>query len=545
MLTTTVTRQSNGTPIEGWLVRYAVNDAGGALVGGANGQVVEVRTGADGRATAEVSPTASGAASSRIDVQLIRPAGFGGSDAPRLIVGSGTTVVNWGGGTPYLPPNAGGAIPNSPLTASPLRQSPPAGASPQTPIPTLPPGTTIPTSPTFPANPSGPAAAIPSIPAGRPQIEIEISGQPQVQVGGQAVFEITMRNTGNAPATNVVLTDRFDPGFSSQRDPNRNLNLENRGQPTLAPGDSKTLTVTFNVLTAGDLCHDVTVTCAEGVTISKRACVKAVQPAPQRTAAMKVEKDGPLQGVQGQTVLFTITVKNVGELPLVDINLLDEYPPTLLQPRPTEQNIQVVSGTIRRTIPRLEVGQQQRYEVPCVCLQPSRDVNTLARAQAQTDPPSAAPIETADDHTLEILPARNAAAPPAGPAASGAAGTLSVQTVFYNRQARVGARATCQITVANLSDTPDEQVQLRVIFPPELTPDPTAVQAPPGVRAEVVGNELRFTPIAQLRKEEKQAYLIPMNALQPGVVDVTAQVISRNVPLPGVSKVERLEIVGR
>ena len=47
-LTTTVTRQTNGTPIEGWIVRYALADGGGALSGGGAGQVVEMRTDARG-----------------------------------------------------------------------------------------------------------------------------------------------------------------------------------------------------------------------------------------------------------------------------------------------------------------------------------------------------------------------------------------------------------------------------------------------------------------------------------------------------------------
>lgn len=548
VLTTTVTRQSNGTPLEGYLVRYAVNDGGGTLSGGGNSQVVEVRTGADGRATVEVAPTASGAASSRIDVQLIRPPGFGGGDAPRLIVGSGTTVVNWGGGTPYIPPSSPGGLPlspapASPLPASPLPTSPPLSTSPATPIPTLPQGT-VPTAPSLGGSPSGAPATIPNVPAGRPQIEIEIRGpSSQVQVGGQAVFEITMRNTGNAPATNIVLTDRFDPGFSYQKDQQRNLNLEYRGTPTLAPGEAKTLTVTFDVLQSGKLCHDVTVTFAEGTATPKRACVDALQPAPQRTATMKVQMDGPIEGVVGQPALFTITVKNTGETPLVDVDLTEEYP-TTLQPRPAEQNVQVVSGKIRRTIPRLEPGQQKQFEVSVLPLQPTGEAYALVSATAQTDPPRAAPIPTADDHKMEILPARSAAAPPAGPAAAGAAGTLSVQTSFFGT-ARAGARTTFQVTLANRAATPDEQVQLRILFPPELTPDVSSTQMPPGVQAEIVGNELRFTPIASLRAGDPAAFMIPMNANQPGRVEVTAQAVSRNVPLPGASKTELLEISSR
>jgi uncharacterized repeat protein (TIGR01451 family) len=533
-LTTTVTRQTNGTPVEGWIVRYQVNDGSGSLTGAASGQTVEVRTGADGRASVDVSPTASGAASSRIDVQLVRPAGFGGSDAPQLVIGSGSTVIQWGGGTPYLPPtSAAPASPAQPLPASPVVPAP----GPATPMPTLPPGANVPptTQPTTPpATPLGQTA-------GRARLEVEIHGNEQVQVGGQMTFEVIVRNAGDGPATNVVLTDRFHKGFSHLRDPGRNLQIQYDGIRTLAAGESRPVRITFDVLEAGRLCHDVTVTYAEGTTAPVRACVNAVQPAPQRTAAMKIDKDGPLQGEVGKPVLFVVTVKNTGELPLVDIDVVDEFPSTL-QVRP-EPNVQVVSGRITRRIDRLEVGQSRQFQVTCVCLQPTQEAYTLASATAQSDPPSPSAIKTADDHKLEIRPPRTAAAP--GDAAPAATGTLSVQTLFFNRPARAGSRATCQITVANTSEAPDEQVQLRVIFPAELKPDVQAVQPPPNVEAQLVGNELRFTPIAQLRGGEKQPFLIPMNVIEPGVVEVVAQAVSTRGPLPGVSKTESLEILSR
>jgi uncharacterized repeat protein (TIGR01451 family) len=372
---------------------------------------------------------------------------------------------------------------------------------------------------------------------------VEIRGNSQAEVGGQARFEVIVRNAGGAPATSVVLTDRFHKGFSHLRDPGRNLNIQYDGLRTLAPGESKTVPITFDVLEAGRLCHDVTVSFAEGTAASARACITAVQAAQQRTASIQVVKDGPLVGYVGQPVMFTVTVKNTGQLPLVNIDLVDEYPPTL-QVRP-EPNVQVVSGRITRRIDRLEVGQSRQFQVTCVCLQPTDEAFTLASVTAQSDPPSASSLQTADDLTLQILPPRTAATPgaPILGAADGVKSTLSVQTMFFNRPARAGARATCQITVANLSDTPDEQVALRVVFPPELTPDAQAVQPPPNVQPELVGNELRFTPIAMLRKGEKAAYLIPMNATQPGVVEVVAQAVSANAPLPGVSKTETLEII--
>ena len=52
-----------------------------------------------------------------------------------------------------------------------------------------------------------------------------------------------------------------------------------------------------------------------------------------------------------------------------------------------------------------------------------------------------------------------------------------MEILSYGNSARVGTRTTFQIIVKNGAAVADEKVALRVLFPPELTPDVTAVQA--------------------------------------------------------------------
>ena len=106
-LTTTVRRQSDGMPVEGWIVRYEVI-GGAAGAGGSGNQVVEMRTDAEGRASIEVTPGAGTGGMTRIDSQLVRPAGLGGSEWPRLVVSQSTSTVSWpGGSAPYIPAGEG------------------------------------------------------------------------------------------------------------------------------------------------------------------------------------------------------------------------------------------------------------------------------------------------------------------------------------------------------------------------------------------------------------------------------------------------------
>jgi uncharacterized repeat protein (TIGR01451 family) len=542
-LTTTVTRQTSGAPIEGWIVRYAVNEGGGALSGPGSGQVVEMRTDAQGRASVDVSPTASGAASSRVDVELIRPAGFGGGDAPRLVIGTGSTIIQWsGGGTPYLPGGASSSQPATPTPTIPDAVSPSAPSA-----PTMPPGG-------WGAPSTGSGATAPSAPAARPQLEVILTGDATALVGGQARLTLEVRNTGAGAATNVRVIDRFDSGLMYPGDPNAN-ELDATGAPlSLAAGESqkKTEPIIFDVVQPGRLCHNVSVTSAEGASASAQFCVTATQPAEERTGHATVTMDGPLQQEVGQAALFRITVRNDGQLPLNDIDVTERYPTRLLRiAPPNDPAVRVASGVITRRIERLEPGQPFSFQTQCMCLQPARPVLPLPNVSiSAVTEPATARIETGDDHQLEILPmnpgAGGAAAPDGagagGPAAGAATGPLGINLELFNQPARVGTRATCRVVVVNRGAVDDQRVIVRVAFPPQLVPDVTAIEAPPNVRASFQNGQLTFTAVEVLRPGEPLTYLIPMNVLASDVVDVVAGVVSANAP-GGVSRTATQEII--
>ena len=191
VLTTVVRRQTDGTPIEGWLVRYEVVDGSAALRGNSTGQVVEVPTDAQGRASIDVTPTGSAGSVTRINTQIVRPERFEGSNAPRLVIANGTSTINWtNGGTDYLPPpdDLSGPLPNYPAPNTDVTPRPPTLAPP--------------------ATRSG------------PKLELEVHrDNSEVFVGGQARFEVVIRNVGDSPATGVVLRDSFDRGLTHPNAP--------------------------------------------------------------------------------------------------------------------------------------------------------------------------------------------------------------------------------------------------------------------------------------------------------------------------------------
>ena len=262
VLTTTVRRQTDGTALEGWVVRYEVAGGAGALSGPQSDQVVEVRTDANGKASIDVTPTGEGGNTTQIKTQLVRPEHYRNSNAPQLIVANGTTTINWGGaGSTYMPPpdDLGGLPPSDHFV-------------PSTSVPATPP----------PAQP---------IQTRKPKLELEVRGDTEAQVGGVANFEFVIRNVGDADATGIEMLDRFDLGFSHDGDNFSSQQISKPIMQTIAPGGSITEKFWLNVLQVGKLSHTVTVSCKGGAPVSKQVSVNAIQPAVVNPPPLPVSPD--------------------------------------------------------------------------------------------------------------------------------------------------------------------------------------------------------------------------------------------------------------
>lgn len=262
--------------------------------------------------------------------------------------------------------------------------------------------------------------------------------------------------------------------------------------------------------------------------MSQTHCVTVAEAAAQAEGQLTVTVEGPAQVAEGQVAVVRVTVKNTGQTALMNIVTEEEFPTAALQPQPREPNVQVVSGIITRQIPRLEVGQQQQFEVPCVGVQATQ-ATVVVSARAETDTAPRRAIETADEHTIAVT---GAGQPPgAGSAApSGATAPLSVVVSFVNPTVLVGARSTVEVTIKNKTTLPQQQVMLRVFFPPNVTPDPVNVQGPAGLPGPTYADGvLNFQPLASLAADETVRYVIPINPLQSGIVPIIAQAASQTV----------------
>ena len=380
--------------------------------------------------------------------------------------------------------------------------------------------------------------------SGRPNLNVQVytnndNPQQQVQVGGQANFRVVIRNQGNAEATGIELTDRYQQGLSHSPRADQSMTLKNDRVGSLAPGESRTIDLSFNVTRPGRLCHDVSVTCNQystGEVAKGTGCVNAVQPEPQGRPNFEVVKDGPRLVNEGDTARFRIVIRNTGDVPLNNLLVVDEYDRSF-SPQPQGNEHEIVNGNIQWRINRMGVGATKTYEVPCTCL---RAANNACGIVKVTDDSG---LMRVDNHCLEIAPGRGATnVVPGGPAAGES--TLRLAISPFNDTVRAGTRMTVPFYVENTAATPEQQVQLRIQFPPEFTPDLNEAKNSAGLRPTFDGNVVTYPPIAELRNGERLEFVIPMNVNQSGVVNITAELRSRRVTTP-IVKTQRITIVNR
>ena len=236
-------------------------------------------------------------------------------------------------------------------------------------------------------------------------------------------------------------------------------------------GQTRSVILNFDVLRAGELCHDITVTSAEGARAIKRVCVTAAQALPQQQASVELSKQGPRQSTVGDVALFAIIVKNTGPVPLTGVQVVDEYDQSL-SATPVTPGWEVVNGRLVWKVDRLEPNESRRYEVQAQCLAATPRACSRARVV------SAEGVDRVEEWCVEVLN-------PLG-GTGGAGGTTPAQSNLrleitpFSNTVRQGGRTYCEVRISNTTQGPDENVQLQVAFSPELTPDQSAIRADVG-----------------------------------------------------------------
>lgn len=440
--------------------------------------------------------------------------------------------------SPASPPRAAPAV-SAPCPAAPLASAaPPAG----------------------PAAPSTPAPSAP--PAAKVRIELRIEGREQATVDEKVKYQITVTNTGTAPASGLKLVDQLSPGLLHAEN-KRRIEYPRSTTLSLAAGESRTVPVEFLVTLAGTLSQTVTVVDSSGTVLARQEKTltavaapgssirnplvpslprpmqpqaqaappqglppqpdgaqplvppgaqppvaqppKTEPPAPPAKGQVRVMVAGPTAALNvGDPAPFDIEVSNPGPASLSNIQVTAEIDPALeLVKGPG------VTNPLAWTIATLPAnGTPERFRIECRCKQPA--LQACVRVQAT----AADGVQDQTQACFAIRPAPALGAP------------LSLTMVDLADPIRVGKEETYVMKVKSGS-LPDSNVVLTVTLPKELKPERIVSRGQAG-GGKIEGQTVEFDPVSQLFPGQSLDYRVVATALEPGTAEVTATLRSQN-----------------
>jgi uncharacterized repeat protein (TIGR01451 family) len=532
VLTTLVTRRSDRAPLAGWIVRYEVTSSDASL-GSAGSNRVDVATDATGRASAEIRPMSTGGGQAVVNMAVLQPPVVGAvvaspMESSSLEVGRGSSTITWQNGVPGAPPPL--AMMPSPTLLGPSSSSstfPPPPAVEQPPPNRFEPPPSLSTD-SSPPKTYGPPPK--QEPAGKPELAVDVRrrGPENVSVGGVASFEVLVTNRGGSTARNIKVLDRFDAGLTHPKAVDSELAVKYEAMRDLAPGESATVPLTFGVQAAGQLCHHVTVSADDAASVSGSGCVTAIDAKPQTPPTIEVTKQGPTRHYVGELAKFRVVIKNTGEVPVTNLEVIDSYDEAF-DPRFTDPGREILpDGSFQWRIARLEMGEKREFVVQCACVTPSRSACSRVIVTADGD------VRVAENKCVEILPlatpppnAPGAVTPP--PALSAANLKLSLRSTA--NPARVGVAMTLFVFVENAGQQLERGVSLRVLVPQETTPDATLIR--PSGTFQIVGQrEIRFDDLGELQPGQRRQIEIPLRVDRPGVVTFWSELNAAGLSKP-------------
>jgi uncharacterized repeat protein (TIGR01451 family) len=329
-----------------------------------------------------------------------------------------------------------------------------------------------------------------------------MSEPPSAFVGVPLTYQITLTNSGTAPAADVMLSASFDPA----------LEHETKANPvelplgTLGAGEVKNVPLILTPRRPGQFVTRVTATAASGVRAETSRTVTV------QSARMTVTKAGPKVRYVDQNITWDITVVNNADAPLANVAIRDPLPSEVTFVNATGAG-QLVNGQVVWNFGSVAPREQRTVQVTARCTTMSPRVMNTAIVTA--DPG----LQEQAEAELEIrgVPA------------------FKFDVSKPNGAVPIGGLTTYQVTVTNTGSLPANQVEIIATLPPEIVV--TSTSGPSGQDSgRVDGNRVAFPPQDGLAPKQTFTYYVQGKAQRAGDVRFRAELRSTALSLPVVKE---------
>ncbi len=386
-------------------------------------------------------------------------------------------------------------------------------------------------SPGAPIAPGGPALGVTIVP-----------NQTTATVGDKLTFEIIVTNRTQTIVSGGEIRVRFDPGLAYAGTAPKVKDVIENEVRNLAPGGRQRFTLAMQVAAPGRLGLTVEVSAPNSAPASAQAVVTAIgaagPSAPAVTAVpLSITMTGPPKPpMVGDTVRFTIDVKNTGSVTGQNIQVLDRCDLPLVATKATD-GWKFANDSLVWNIDSLLPNQVARFVVECTCQAASAKVYnrvtvTLpdggrAGGEVATEIlPLPSPKRGAEsDGIPDISKKQTPPVPPPSPQTIPKLPTkppgagLALSAASLANPVRPGGQFAYEIRVINNDTVPYRQVVISATVPQGMVPVALGT-----VGATIDGQVIRFDPITELPPGQTLTRRARVLAKDPGTYRLHVQI---------------------
>jgi uncharacterized repeat protein (TIGR01451 family) len=311
-----------------------------------------------------------------------------------------------------------------------------------------------------------------------PQLELTQTAPEHATMCGMIPLEIVVTNSGTGTARGVKLEVFLSDGLQTSHG-NSELSID---VGNLVEKQSRRFSVKLQATDYGKYVSKAEVTASGLEDVSQKAIINVGKP------ELAIEETGPEKQYVGRPVTYEITVSNESDAPAINTVLKEAVPPDVTSIKATAGAKLLRSRDLVWKLGTLEPETSKKIYVSYV---PTR-VGTLANKI------------TATAHCVESVTAS------VETAVAGISGVL-LEVIDVEDPVGVGSTTMYEIRVTNQGSAPATGINISCILEDSIQ----YISSRGATPGEMVGNELRFAPLATLPPKVDAAWRVTVKAVKP------------------------------
>ena len=314
----------------------------------------------------------------------------------------------------------------------------------------------------------------------QPKLRITHTADPKVLIGNNVVFDVTIENTGNGPAKDVVIQEEV-PELLEYQDGSRELEYE---VGTLLPGQSRRVQLGLRAARVGRFKNVMFASAKGGLQSKDETDVEIIAP------KLTTSSEGPTRRYIRRKVTHTFTVGNEGTAAATNLRLIARLPSGLRFVDANnrgryDRNTHSIVWQMRD----LAAGGTGDVEIVTTPVEGGEQPIKF-EAEADLDQRSETVQKLDVEHLIDVF--------------------FDIDDVVDPIE--VGAETRYKIRMVNQGTENAANVQLQVDFPTGL--QPTEVEG--DLRNQIRGQQILFEPISSLRPGEELNITVVATGRSPG-----------------------------